>query len=68
MRHLKKLWNQWKSIGSASVSRISLDVTSLIDTTSSGVFSTGATGAIAPVIFRKRPIAPVILPGIYPQG
>ena len=27
----------------------------------SGVFSTGATGAIAPVILRKRPIAPVIL-------
>ena len=27
----------------------------------SGVFSTGATGAIAPVIFRKRLIAPVIL-------
>ena len=34
----------------------------------SGVFSTGATGAIAPVILRKRPIAPVILPGMYPQG
>ncbi len=27
----------------------------------SGVFSTGATGAIAPVILRKRLIAPVIL-------
>ena len=27
----------------------------------SGVFSTGAMGAIAPVILRKRPIAPVIL-------
>ena len=27
---------------------------------SSGVFSTGATGAIAPVILRKRLIAPVI--------
>ena len=26
----------------------------------SGVFSTGATGAIAPVILRKRLIAPVI--------
>ena len=34
----------------------------------SGVFSTGATGAIAPAILRKRPIAPVILPGMYPQG
>ena len=29
--------------------------------TNSGVFSTGATGAIAPVILRKRLIAPVIL-------
>ena len=28
---------------------------------SHSVFSTGATGAIAPVILRKRPIAPVIL-------
>ena len=27
----------------------------------SGVFSTGAMGAIAPVILRKRLIAPVIL-------
>ena len=27
----------------------------------SGVFSTGATGAIAPVILRKRLLAPVIL-------
>ena len=27
----------------------------------SGVFSTGATGAIAPIILRKRPTAPVIL-------
>ena len=27
----------------------------------SGVFSTGATGAIAPVILRKRLIAPSIL-------
>ena len=28
---------------------------------SSGVFSTGATGAIAPVLLRKRLIAPAIL-------
>ena len=28
--------------------------------TSSGVFSTGATGAIAPVILRKRLIAPAV--------
>ena len=34
----------------------------------SGVFSTGATGAIAPVILRKRLIAPVILAGMNPQG
>ena len=34
----------------------------------SGVFSTGATGAIAPVILRKRLIAPVILPGMFPKG
>ena len=32
-----------------------------IPSASSGVFSTGATGAIAPVILRKRIIAPVIL-------
>ena len=32
----------------------------------SGVFSTGATGAIAPVILRRKLIAPVILPGMYP--
>ena len=35
---------------------------------SSGVFSTGATGATAPVILRKRLIAPVILPGMFPKG
>ena len=34
----------------------------------SGVFSTGATGATATVILRKRLIAPVILPGMYPKG
>ena len=32
----------------------------LLPVESSGVFSTGATGAIAPVILRKRLIAPVI--------
>ena len=31
-----------------------------VETTCSGVFSTGATGAIAPVILKKRLIAPVI--------
>ena len=37
--------------------------------TCSGVFSTGATGAIAPAILRKRLIAPAILhlPGMYSQ-
>ena len=45
---------------------LDIDTTRLDDCGFSGVFSTGATGAIAPVILRKRPIAPVILPGMYP--